>query len=114
MVWLKHLMGLLTILGLEAMLALPAAADQIKCSTDSRGVIHITNNSGAQGVPQADPAPAAAPSAATGRDKNDKLSILNERRGRSPSELWQEPMPEPLAAGKSSPDSMVPDQTIER
>jgi hypothetical protein len=97
MVWLKYLTGLLTGLGLGAVLVLPAAAGQIKSSTDSRGVIHITNNFKAQEVIQADPAPAAAPSAATGRDKNDKLSILNERRGRPPSELWKEPIPEPLS-----------------
>jgi hypothetical protein len=114
MIWLKYLTGLLTGLGFGAVLVLLVAAGQIKSSTDSRGVIHITNNFKAQEVLQADPAPAAAPSAATPRDKDEKLRILNERRGRLPSELWQEPMPEPLAAGKSSTDSTVPYQPIER
>ena len=101
MVWLKYLRGLPTILWLGAMLSLPAAAAQIKCSTDSRGVIHINNNAATQESCQTNPAPVAAlPSGANPRDKDDKLRILNERRGRSPSADWQDmpTVPQPLAA----------------
>jgi hypothetical protein len=91
MVLLKYLVGLLTVLGLGTMLAMSAGADQIKSSTDSRGVIHITNNAPSQESIQTDQAPVAAlPSFAHPRDKEDKLRILNERRGRLPASPWQE------------------------
>jgi hypothetical protein len=82
MVWRQHLMGLCAVLGLGALLALPAAADQINCSTDSLGVIHITNSASPR--EKTDPAPVAA-SPSSGRDKEDKLRILKERRGQLPS-----------------------------
>jgi hypothetical protein len=90
----KRLVRWLTSLALGALVALPEAAAQVKCFTDSRGVIHITNDAGPREISRTDP---GLPEPTAPKDKNDKLRIFYERRGKQlpvPSEAVTDPLPE--------------------